>query len=76
MEHRWNETDRGKPKYGGKHVPVPLCPPQIPHGLTRDRTRASAVSGRQLTAWALAWPLFQTYINSGDPWYNLTVLWE
>jgi hypothetical protein len=22
---------------------VPLCPPQIPHGLTWDRTRASAV---------------------------------
>jgi hypothetical protein len=28
---------------GGKPVPVPLYPPQIPHGLTRDRTRASAV---------------------------------
>jgi hypothetical protein len=24
-EHRWNEIDRGKPKYlGGKPVPVPL----------------------------------------------------
>jgi hypothetical protein len=23
----WNDIDRGKP------VPVPLCPPQIPHGL-------------------------------------------
>jgi hypothetical protein len=32
MEHRWNEIDRGKPKYSGKN-PVPLCPPQIPHGL-------------------------------------------
>jgi hypothetical protein len=31
---------------GEKPVPVPLCPPQIPHGLTRDRTRASAVGGR------------------------------
>jgi hypothetical protein len=40
MEHRWNYIDRGKPKYsGGKPVPVPLCLPQIPHGLTRDRTR-------------------------------------
>jgi hypothetical protein len=29
-------------------VPVPLCPPQIPHGLTGDRTRACAVGGRQL----------------------------
>jgi hypothetical protein len=57
MEHRWNETDRGKPKYSGeKPVPVPLCPPQIPHGLTWDRTRASAVRGRRLTAWAMARP--------------------
>jgi hypothetical protein len=39
---------------GEKPVPVPLCLPQIPHGLTRDRTRASAVSGRRLTAWAMA----------------------
>jgi hypothetical protein len=39
MEHQWNKTDRGKPKNSGeKPVPVPLCPPQIPHGLTRDRT--------------------------------------
>jgi hypothetical protein len=32
---RWNEADRGQPKYsggGGKPVPMPLCPPQIPHG--------------------------------------------
>jgi hypothetical protein len=28
---------------GEKPVPVPLCPPQTPHGLTRDRTRTSAV---------------------------------
>jgi hypothetical protein len=28
---------------GEKPVPVPLCPPQIPHGLTRARTLASAV---------------------------------
>jgi hypothetical protein len=28
---------------GEKPLPVPLCPPQIPHALTRDRTRASAV---------------------------------
>jgi hypothetical protein len=27
-----------------KLVPVPLCPPQISHGLTRTRTRASAGS--------------------------------
>jgi hypothetical protein len=51
MEHRWNEIDRGKTEVlGEKPVPVPLCPPQIPHGLTRDRARASAVRGRRLTA--------------------------
>jgi hypothetical protein len=33
-----------------KPVPVPFCPSQIPLGLTRDRTRASAVGGRRLTA--------------------------
>jgi hypothetical protein len=37
---------------GEKPVPVPLCPPQISHGLIRDRTRASAVRDRQLTAMA------------------------
>jgi hypothetical protein len=36
----------------GKTCPVPLCPPQIPHGLTR----ASAVRGRRLTTWAMARP--------------------
>jgi hypothetical protein len=35
---------------GEKPVPVPLCPPQIPHGLARDQTWASAVGGRWLTA--------------------------
>jgi hypothetical protein len=34
---------QGKPKYSEKTCPVPLCPPQIPHGLARARTRASAV---------------------------------
>jgi hypothetical protein len=38
---------------GGKPVPVPLCPPQIPHELTRARTRASAVKDRRLTTWAM-----------------------
>jgi hypothetical protein len=42
---------------GEKPGPVPLCPPQIPHGLTRDRTRASAAGDRRLTAWAMARPV-------------------
>jgi hypothetical protein len=41
---------------GVKTVQVQLCPPQIPHGLTRAWTRASAVTGRRLTAWAMARP--------------------
>jgi hypothetical protein len=37
-----------------KPVAVPLCSPQIPHGLTRARNRAS--TGRRLTTWAMARP--------------------
>jgi hypothetical protein len=36
---------------------TPLCPPQIPHGLIRARTRASTARGQRLTAWAMAWPV-------------------
>jgi hypothetical protein len=39
---------------GEKIVPVPLCLTQIPHGLNWDRTRASTVRGRRLTAWDMA----------------------
>jgi hypothetical protein len=39
-----------------KPVPMPLCSPQNPHGLSRDRIRASAVGGRRPTAWAMALP--------------------
>jgi hypothetical protein len=41
---RGNRSTRRKP------APVPLCPPQIPHDLTRDRTRAGAVGSQRLTA--------------------------
>jgi hypothetical protein len=38
---RWHEIDRGKnEELGEKPVPVPLCQPQIPRGLTWARTRA------------------------------------
>jgi hypothetical protein len=57
------ESDRGMiywqsktEELGEKPVPVPLFPPQIPHGLTQARTRVSAVRGRRLTTWALARP--------------------
>jgi hypothetical protein len=45
-----NRSTRRKP------VPVPLCPPQIPHDMMRARTRAAAVGSRRLTAWAMARP--------------------
>jgi hypothetical protein len=35
---------------------VPLCPPQIPHDLNWDRTRAAEVGSRLLTAWAMSRP--------------------
>jgi hypothetical protein len=34
---------RGNRNTWRKPTPVPLCPPQIPHDLTRARTRAAAV---------------------------------
>jgi hypothetical protein len=48
---RGNRSTRRKP------APVLLCPPQIPHDLTSDRTRAAAVGSQRLTAWAMARPL-------------------
>jgi hypothetical protein len=36
MEHRSNENDGKIEVLGQKPVPVPLCPPQMPHGLTQD----------------------------------------
>jgi hypothetical protein len=41
---------RGKPKYSEKPAAVPLCPPQIPHDLSRVRTRAARMGIRRLTA--------------------------
>jgi hypothetical protein len=39
-----NRSTRRKP------APVPLCPPQSPHFLTRARIRAAEVGSRRLTA--------------------------
>jgi hypothetical protein len=36
---------------------VPLCPPQIPHDLTRAGTRATAVGSRRLSVWAMTRPI-------------------
>jgi hypothetical protein len=42
MESLWNDTDREIEELGVKPVPVLICLPQIPYGLNRARTRASA----------------------------------
>jgi hypothetical protein len=61
---RGNRSTRRKP------APVPLCPPQVPHDLTWDRTRAAAVGSQRLTAWAMERPRpMLLHLQSGHcPW--------
>jgi hypothetical protein len=54
-EPRWHDTDTENQRTQIKPVPVPLCLPQIPHGLTRAWTQASIFRCRRLTTWAMAW---------------------
>jgi hypothetical protein len=72
---------RGNQSTWKKPAPVPLCPPQIPHNLTWDRTRAAAVGSQRLTAWAMAQPLSHkielfepnlTYPMAGNMLWNVT----
>jgi len=57
-EQLWNDTDRAKVTYSEKNLSLmPLYPQQISQGLAWYSNRASAVSGRWLTAWAAARPL-------------------
>jgi hypothetical protein len=58
-----NRSTRRKPS------PVPLCPQQIPHDLTRAQTRAAAVGIQRLTAWAMARPEY-SYL---DHWLDRQV---
>jgi hypothetical protein len=58
---RGNRSTRRKP------ASVSLCPPQIPHDLTWDRTRGAAVASQQLTAWAMARPLSTCYTHVQKP---------
>ena len=47
---------------GEKPVPVALYPSQIPHGLARDWTQASAASSWHLTTWTVVWPITTCYL--------------
>jgi hypothetical protein len=55
----WNHINKEKQRTRWKSVPMPLYRPQIPHGLTWAGTRASALRGQWLTAWAMAWPVVE-----------------
>jgi hypothetical protein len=50
------KIDRENRSTRRKRAPAPLGPPQIPHDLTRARTRTAAVGSRRLTALAMARP--------------------
>jgi hypothetical protein len=57
MEHPWNESDRGEPKYAGENLSQCHFVHHKSHmEWPRDWTWASAVGGRRLTAWAMARP--------------------
>jgi hypothetical protein len=45
---------------------VPRCPSQILYELTQERTRASLITGRRLTAWAMVRPTSTFYIHTQD----------
>jgi hypothetical protein len=42
-EPRWNNTEKANGRTRRETCPSVICPPQIPHGLNRVRTRDSAV---------------------------------
>jgi hypothetical protein len=46
-----NDIDTRKQKNSEKTDPLLPCSPQIPHAMTRARTRASATNDRWLSAW-------------------------
>jgi hypothetical protein len=51
VEHLAERELAGKTEVFGQNLPpLLLCPPQIPHHLTWDRTQASPAGTRRLTA--------------------------
>jgi hypothetical protein len=64
---RENRSTRRKP------APVPLCPSQIPHDLTRARTRAAAVGIRRLTTYGNSYVGTYLFLKSTKKKSALTV---
>jgi hypothetical protein len=64
---QWNEDWHRNRSTRRTPAPVPLCPPQIPHELTWDRTRAAALGSQRLTAWAMARPYRLHLISEHAP---------
>ena len=64
MEHQWNESDSGKPKYSKKNLSQYHV---VHHKSHMDwngiEPGASAVTGRRLTAWAMARPIHLFSLN-------------
>jgi hypothetical protein len=55
---------QGNPKNSEeKPIAVRLCPPQIPCGLTRAWTQASALRGRRVTTWAITCPCSWVFVS-------------
>jgi hypothetical protein len=57
-----------------KPIPVSLCPQQISHGLTWERTRPSAERSRRLTSWAVERPRLQDNIEMECRWVEMSVI--
>ena len=71
MEHRWNETDGGKSKYSEKNLFQCHFVHHKSH-MDRDWTRASAVRGRRITAWAMT--RLWTWVTTDDVINNFIII--
>jgi hypothetical protein len=63
---------RGNRSTWRKPARVPLCLSQIPHDLTRARTRDAAVGSQRPTSWVMPWPSYTmymyVYVNNWSTW--------